>query len=203
MNNRGLKIESSRSLKIRSSWRPRFGLLHLDNLMPPCVSEEENMDLSRIPSPEEIKATMFQMQDLKAPGLDGFPALFYKEFWSMVGKTIVQVVTSFFIDASMPSEIAIKTSDLIDSSTRSWIRGWVNVLFTPADANAILSILIPYNPKQERLIWIPDSKGRFFVKSVHKVAFTSLERDSQPQAFWLKLWKAKFSESVDLASINT
>nr|POF06283.1 hypothetical protein CFP56_76050 [Quercus suber] len=100
-------------------------------------------------------------------------------------------------------QIAIKTSDLIDSSTRSWIRGWVNVLFTPADANAILSILIPYNPKQDRLIWILDSKGRFSVKSVHKVAFTSPERDSQPQAFWLKLWKAKFSESVDLASINT
>lgn len=95
-------------------------------------------------------------------------------------------------------QIVIKASDLIDSSTKSWITEWVNVLFTLADATTILSIPIPYNPKQDRLIWFPDSKGRFSVKSVHKVAFISPKRDSQPQAFWLKLWKAKFPESLKM-----
>ena len=95
-------------------------------------------------------------------------------------------------------QIALKAADLIDSSTRSWRREWINVLFTSMDAKAILSIPIPFNPKQDRLIWIPDSKGRFSIKSVHKVTFTSLERDSQPQAFWLKLWKAKLLKRLKM-----
>ena len=36
-------------------------LENLNNLMPPCVSEEENLELSRILTPEEIKATVFHM----------------------------------------------------------------------------------------------------------------------------------------------
>lgn len=52
---------------------------HLEHLILPCITEEENEMLERIPSPEEIKDTLFQMQDLKAPGPDGFPVLFYKQ----------------------------------------------------------------------------------------------------------------------------
>ena len=45
------------------------------------------------------------MQDLKAPGPDGFPALFYKKLWSTVGNDIINAVTSFFIRGSMPKEV--------------------------------------------------------------------------------------------------
>ena len=61
---------------------------HLENLMPKSISKEDNVILKRIPSPEEIKEALFQMQDLKAPGPDGFPVLFYKEFWPIVGETV-------------------------------------------------------------------------------------------------------------------
>ena len=33
------------------------------------------------------------MGDLKAPGADGKSALFYKRFWSTVGKDVVKEVT--------------------------------------------------------------------------------------------------------------
>ena len=52
-------------------------LEHLDNLMTNCIIEEDNDLLMKIPSREEIKETLFQMHDLKAPRPDGFPALFY------------------------------------------------------------------------------------------------------------------------------
>ena len=45
------------------------------------------------------------MQDLKAPGPDGFPALFYKKLWSTVGNDVINAVTSFFIRGSMPKEV--------------------------------------------------------------------------------------------------
>ena len=39
---------------------------------------------------------MFQMQDLKAPGPNGFLALFYKQLWPTVGNDVIKAVTSFF-----------------------------------------------------------------------------------------------------------
>ena len=52
----------------------------LENLIAPCISEEENRELCRIPSREEIQKVVFGMKSLKALGLDGFPALFYKHY---------------------------------------------------------------------------------------------------------------------------
>ena len=78
---------------------------HLEHLILPCITEEENEILERIPSPEEIKDTLFQMQDLKAPRPDGFPVLFYKQLWPTVGNDIIKAVTSFFYMGSMPKEV--------------------------------------------------------------------------------------------------
>ena len=72
--------------------------------MPKSITEEDNVILKRIPSPEEIKEAQFQMQDLKAPGPDRFPVLFYKEFWPIVGEIVTQAVVSFFVDGSLPKE---------------------------------------------------------------------------------------------------
>lgn len=58
-----------------------------------------------IPTLEQIKSTLFQMHDLKASSLDGFPALFYKEFWPTVGDVVTQEVISFFEVGSMPKEM--------------------------------------------------------------------------------------------------
>lgn len=78
---------------------------HLEHLILPCITEEENESLQSIPSPEEIKAALFQVQDLKAPSLDGFPALFYKQLWPTVGNDVVKAIASFFILGSMPKEV--------------------------------------------------------------------------------------------------
>nr|POE60827.1 hypothetical protein CFP56_39839 [Quercus suber] len=76
----------------------------LENLMPNCISEEENTLLRSLPSPKEMKETLFQMHDIKTPSPDGFPVLFYKEFWPIVGKTVIGVVTSFFENGRVSNE---------------------------------------------------------------------------------------------------
>ena len=71
----------------------------------PCITDEENEILQSIPTPEEIKTILFQMQDLKAPKPDGFPTFFYKHLWPTMGNKVVKAVTSFFIMGSMPREV--------------------------------------------------------------------------------------------------
>ena len=78
---------------------------HLEHLVLPCIMEDENAELSRIPTPEEIKATLFNMQDLKAPGPDGYPVIFYKQLWPTVGDDVIKAVNSFFRIKSMPREV--------------------------------------------------------------------------------------------------
>jgi len=51
----------------------------------PCVTEEMNGKLIDDFSAEEIKVALDGIGDLKAPGPDGMPAVFYKKFWDLVG----------------------------------------------------------------------------------------------------------------------
>lgn len=41
---------------------------------------------------QEIKAAMFDIEDEKAPGPDGFTAKFYKKAWHIVGRDVCDVV---------------------------------------------------------------------------------------------------------------
>jgi hypothetical protein len=58
--------------------------LDLGNLMLLVITSEENLNLCIIPSAEEIKGVIFDMQNLKAPGADGLPPIFYKQYWEVV-----------------------------------------------------------------------------------------------------------------------
>lgn len=78
---------------------------YLNHLILPCIIEDENDELFRIPTSKEIKSTPFQMQDFKAPGLDGFPVIFYKQLWPFVGEDVIRAITSFFCFGSMLKEV--------------------------------------------------------------------------------------------------
>lgn len=78
---------------------------NLEIFILPTISESKNILLSSIPNPKQIKSTLFNMEDQKALGPNGFLAIFYKRYWDVVGKAITQAVTSFFVEGSMPKEI--------------------------------------------------------------------------------------------------
>ena len=77
----------------------------LHNLITPNISVEDNDDLCKIPSTEEINAALFGMPSLKAPSSDGLPILFYKKYWSIVGSDVVKAISSFFHSSKMFKEV--------------------------------------------------------------------------------------------------
>ena len=44
----------------------------------------------------EIKDAVFSIGDLKAPGDDGYPAIFYKKNWSIVGSNVCRLIKEVF-----------------------------------------------------------------------------------------------------------
>lgn len=52
--------------------------------------------LSRTPDAQEVKQAIFSMGSLKAPGVDGFPPLFYHEHWDTVGPSLTRFVQDAF-----------------------------------------------------------------------------------------------------------
>uniref|UniRef100_A0A8R7JXL8 Reverse transcriptase domain-containing protein n=1 Tax=Triticum urartu TaxID=4572 RepID=A0A8R7JXL8_TRIUA len=70
------------------------GILTNDLLsrVPTVVTPEMNARLIRPYSGEEVKKALESIGDLKAPGPNGMPAVFYKKFWELVGMKVQEEV---------------------------------------------------------------------------------------------------------------
>jgi hypothetical protein len=53
-------------------------------------------------SEEEVKKALNAIGDLKAPGLDGMSALFFKEYWDVVGDKLTCEVLQVLNGAKIP-----------------------------------------------------------------------------------------------------
>ena len=58
--------------------------------------------LTQIPQPAEIFRNLKDLPPLKAPGPDGFHALFFQTNWSNLGASIIQVIQEIFKQLSIP-----------------------------------------------------------------------------------------------------
>ena len=65
---------------------------NLESLIQTCVIDQDNLELCRVPSRDEIKKVVFGMKALKALGSDGFPVLFYKHYWYIVGDQLTLAI---------------------------------------------------------------------------------------------------------------
>ena len=77
----------------------------MEKLIEPCISAVEYAMLLKIPSEEEIRKTIFEMNPLKAPGPDGMSGLFLKKFWHIARNQLIRTVQSFFRDGWMLKEM--------------------------------------------------------------------------------------------------
>ncbi|WCJ18474.1 Retrovirus-related Pol polyprotein from type-1 retrotransposable element R2 [Euphorbia peplus] len=68
----------------------------VQQIVPTSVSMEENLLLTRSPSDEDIRNSIFSMDRDSAPGPDGFSGIFYHAFWDIVGPDVCRMVKSFF-----------------------------------------------------------------------------------------------------------
>jgi len=58
----------------------------------PTVTDEMNVSLNKPYNAKEVLKTLHQMDPLIAPGPDGMSPIFYKSFWHIVGKDVLEVV---------------------------------------------------------------------------------------------------------------
>lgn len=74
----------------KSLFMSSAGLLtdKLMSLVPTTVTPEMNVRLIRPLVGDEVKKALDSIGDLKAPGLVGMPALFYKRFWELVDNKV-------------------------------------------------------------------------------------------------------------------
>ncbi|MCI51850.1 RNA-directed DNA polymerase (Reverse transcriptase) [Trifolium medium] len=61
----------------------------IQDCIPHLVSPEDNNALISVPSAEEIKTAVFDMNGDGAPGPDGFGGHFYQHFWNVVAFDVV------------------------------------------------------------------------------------------------------------------
>jgi hypothetical protein len=73
-------------------------LQHVNN----SVTEGMNDMLIREFTGAEVKEALESIGDLKAPGPDGMPAVFYKKFWHMVGPKVQEEVLAVLNGGNMP-----------------------------------------------------------------------------------------------------
>ena len=66
------------------------------SLFDTCISTTENEALCTIPSEQEIFDMLTEIGSTKAPGPDGFTALFYKKYWSTVKEVVLSSIWDFF-----------------------------------------------------------------------------------------------------------
>ncbi|KAL4291241.1 hypothetical protein GQ457_14G017610 [Hibiscus cannabinus] len=74
-------------------------------------------------SDEEVSKTVFEMGPLRAPGVDGFNALFYQRNWSIVGSSVCALVRDTFnghpFDASLNHTLFVLLPKVDDNGTTS------------------------------------------------------------------------------------
>jgi len=75
----------------------------VEELIPNVSSNNTNSMLTMIPTTEEIKNVVFALNIDGAPGPDGFGAIFYQSFWSIICNDVCGAVTEFFTRGCFPS----------------------------------------------------------------------------------------------------
>ncbi|XP_048502731.1 uncharacterized protein LOC125498546 [Beta vulgaris subsp. vulgaris] len=67
----------------------------------PCLNLEQQEDLMREITDDEIQQALFSIPVDKSPGPDGFGTTFYKASWEIIGNDIITAVKDFFIHRKM------------------------------------------------------------------------------------------------------
>ncbi|XP_026451999.1 uncharacterized protein LOC113352390 [Papaver somniferum] len=89
--------------KVSKTSKPSFSDTTID-IIPTVITANDNSQLNRIPSSDEIFETIKHMNDWGSPGPDGFQSGFYKYNWDIVGKDVTNAIQNFFETGFMPTE---------------------------------------------------------------------------------------------------
>ena len=86
------------------SEKPIIDLDMLDSFHP-CISRDENRELIKELTEEEIIITLLHINGLEAHGLHGLQAIFYHKHWKIVNRSIYRIVKAFFYNGHLLKEV--------------------------------------------------------------------------------------------------
>jgi hypothetical protein len=76
----------------------------LAELFPPIITADDNILLIAIPTEDEVFKVLSSLGSSKAPGPDGFTALFYQTYWQVVKRDVLECVWDFFLHKQLSKE---------------------------------------------------------------------------------------------------
>lgn len=99
----------------------------------------------------------------------------------------------------LPTEHNLQcVAKLIDQDTREWNEERVRSCFGREEADRVIAIPLSQEPVDDKVIWSPDKKGKYTIKSAYHLAismFSNVQRhrtsSSMPETGWKKLWHCK------------
>lgn len=83
-------------------------------------------------------------------------------------------------------EPPLMVSMLFDTETHRWKEDLIQCIFEPPSVQAILSLLIPTRPSEDKLIWVSDSRGEFSVKSAYRISSQQVTSSNLSEVLWKK-----------------
>ncbi|KAL0453173.1 UNVERIFIED_CONTAM: hypothetical protein Slati_1295400 [Sesamum latifolium] len=69
------------------------------------ILEEEGRQLLRRVTADEVKQAVFDIDETKAPGLDGYSSGFFKATWPVVGKEVTQAILDFIATGKLLKQV--------------------------------------------------------------------------------------------------
>lgn len=73
--------------------------------IPKLITDEENEKMIMLPTQEEVKKVVFELNGDSDCGPDGFSGLFFQSCWKIIGEDITRLVRAFFCGAEIPKFI--------------------------------------------------------------------------------------------------
>ena len=92
---------------------------NLNNLVSLTITVEENAELMRLPSMEEVKDTIWCLHPLKSPDPDGYQGIFYRHYWSIIKEQVTNFVQECFRTGTISKGINRSLMVLIPKSKQA------------------------------------------------------------------------------------